>query len=316
MGDYPMRLSVASTAVAAAFVLASVASGVTPARAQDFSITNQDAPPAGSQRDVLRQLQAWWNVHGYYPRHASQNDESGIVTLHLVILPDGNIQSDEIVDSSATTALETAAVTAFRAGYVKPLPAGSPGMELDVTLHYVLSHRHDQPLPADYKPVPPKAPFTITNDPVSSKILDTMMLRTCSGKIVVEGIRNHPIYGVRNYGTEATFFRKPDGTPWVQFYEAGFSVLAPVVQVGQLVQWTGPAQRLAGGSIKYVQYTVWPDGDDKLIGSIKVDNTYVSDPNFNDGGTIDLTCATQVVPQISWNSWLVTPGRRPPGDPP
>jgi TonB family protein len=313
--DYAMRLSVAS-ALAASFLMAPMAVGLAPVQAQDFSITNSDEPPAGSRRDVMRQLQAWWDVHGYYPRHASQNDESGIVTVHLVIWRDGNISAVTVVGSSGSSSLDGAATT-FRRGFVKPFPEGAPGMELDVSLHYVLAHRHDQPVPADYKPVPSKSPFTITNDPVESKILETMLLRTCTGTIVTEGIRNHPIYGVRSYGSKAIFFRKPDGTPWVQFYQAGYSVLAPVVEVGQLVSWTGPGEHLKGGAMKFVQYTVWPDGDNKLTGNIKADNTYVDSPvSPNDGGTIDLSCATQVVPQIQWSAWWVTAGQQPPGDPP
>jgi TonB family protein len=312
-----MKLPIASAALAAAFFLGPVAAGHAPALAQDFSITNQDTPPAGSRRDVLRQLQAWWDVHGYYPRHASENDEGGTVTVHLMIWRDGNIAAATVVGSSGSPSLDSAATTAFRRGFVKPFPEGAAGMELDVSLHYILAHRHDQPVPADYKPVPSKSPFTITNDPVKSKILETMLLRTCTGTIVTEGIRNHPIYGVRSYGSKAVFFRKPDGTPWVQFYQSGYSVLSPVVQVGQLVSWTGPAEHLRGGMVRFVQYTVWPDGDDKLIGNIKADNTYLSAPESpNDGGTIDLTCATKVVPQVQWSAWWVTPGDQPPGDPP
>jgi len=119
------------------------------------------------------------------------------------------------------------------------------------------------------------------------------------------------------YGVKAIFFRKPDGTPWIKFDAAGFSNFAPVVEVGQLVAWTGPAQRLGGGQIRYVQYTAWPDGDNKLNGSIKVDNTYVDSPESpNTGGTFDLTCATEIVPAIKWSAWFVTPGQNPPGDPP
>jgi hypothetical protein len=65
-GEYAMRLSVASSALAAAFVLAPVAAGYAPALSQDFSITNQEPANAGHP-DVMRQLQAWWDAHAYYP---------------------------------------------------------------------------------------------------------------------------------------------------------------------------------------------------------------------------------------------------------
>ena len=85
-----MRLSVASSALAAAFVLTPVAAGYAPALSQDFSITNQMEPANTGRRDLIRQLQAWWDAHAYYPRHASNSDEGGTVNVHLVILPDSN----------------------------------------------------------------------------------------------------------------------------------------------------------------------------------------------------------------------------------
>jgi len=69
-----MRLSVASSALAAAFVLAPVAAGYAPALCQDFSITNQVAPAIAGHPDLMRQLQAWRDAHAYYPRHASNSD--------------------------------------------------------------------------------------------------------------------------------------------------------------------------------------------------------------------------------------------------
>src|ERR1700685_1742033 len=62
-GECSMRLSVASSALAAAFVLAPVAAGYAPALCQDFSITNQVAPAIAGHPDLMRQLQAWWDAH-------------------------------------------------------------------------------------------------------------------------------------------------------------------------------------------------------------------------------------------------------------
>src|SRR5580692_718890 len=103
-----MRLSVASSALAAAFVLTSVAAGYAPALSQDFSITNQEEPANAWRRDVMRQLQAWWDVHAYYPRHASNSDEGGTVKVHLVILPDGNIFRIDVVAGSGSPSLDAA----------------------------------------------------------------------------------------------------------------------------------------------------------------------------------------------------------------
>jgi len=311
-----MRSSVASAALAAAFVLTPVAAGYAPALSQDFSITNQLEPANAGRRDLMRQLQAWWDVRAYYPRHASQNDEGGTVKVHLVIHPDGRIWMVDVVESSGSRSLDTAGVSAFRGGFVRPFPEGAPETDMDISLHYVLAHRHDQPVAAGYTQVLSKSPFTITNDPVRSPILDTMLQRTCTGTVVKAGIRNHPEYGAR-YTAQAIFFRKPDGTPWVKFYEGGYPILAPVTEVGKSVQWTGREEHLPFAHWRFTQYTVWPDCDNNLQGNIYVfyDTNNARD-NINQGGTVDFTCATEIVPAITWNAWFVTPGERPPGDPP
>src|SRR5580704_11264740 len=138
-----MRLSVASSALAAAFVLAPLAAGYAPALCQDFSITNQVEPANRGRRDVMRQLRAWWDAHAYYPRHASNNDEGGTVKVHLMILPDGRIWKSDVVESSGSHSLDSAGASVFRAGFVRPFPEGEPQAEIDISLHYVLAHRHD-----------------------------------------------------------------------------------------------------------------------------------------------------------------------------
>ena len=241
-----MRSSVASSALAAAFVLMPVATGYAPALCQDFSITNPAEPGNAGRRDVMRQLQAWWDAHAYYPRRASNNDEGGTVKVHLVVLPDGRIWMTDVVESSGSRALDTAGTTVFRGASVRPFLEGEQKADVDISLHYVLAHRHDQPVAAGYTPVLSKSPFTITNDPVKSPILETMLKRTCTGTMVLGGIANHPWYGSR-FAAQAIFFRKPDGTPWVKFTERGHPSLSPVTEVGKMVTWTGRQEWLPGG---------------------------------------------------------------------
>src|ERR1700735_2003612 len=138
-GEYPMRLSVASSSLAAAFVLTPMAACYAPALCQDFSITNQVEPANPGHRDLMRQLQAWWNAHAYYPRHASNNDEGGTVKVHLVIHPDGKIWTVNLVASAGSPSLDTAGDSVFRGGSVRQsLTAGEPNAEFDISLHYVL----------------------------------------------------------------------------------------------------------------------------------------------------------------------------------
>ena len=303
-----MRLSVASSAVAAAFALTPVAAGYTPAWCQDFSITNEVAPPIAGHPDLMRQLQAWWDAHAFYPRHASNNDEGGTVKVHLVILPDGRIWTIDVIGSSGSHSLDTAASSVFRGGSVRPFPAGETQADVDISLHYVLAHRHGQPVAAGYTPVVSKGPFTITNNPDKSPILETMLQRTCTGTLVFNGIPNHPSYGMHS-SAEAIFFRKPDGTPWVKLSERGFNGLSPVTEVGKMLTWTGRMETIpgnGGGQYRWHQYTVWPDGDNHLKGAIALLYSRTGDAYIANGGgdTVDLTCATQILPTITWNDSL------------
>jgi TonB family protein len=315
-----MRLSVASSALAAAFVLTPVAAGYAPAMCQDFSITNQLESGNAAHRDLMRQLQVWWDAHAYYPRHASNNDEGGTVKVHLVILTDGRIFTDDVVGSSGSASLDTAGASVFREGFVRPFPEGEPQAEIDLSLHYVLAHRHDQPVAAGYTPVSSKGPFTIMNDPVKSPILETMLQRTCTGTVWRGGIKNHPEYGMRIWA-QAIFFRKPDGTPWVKFYEGGYPSLSPVTQVGKMVEWTG--RQLGKHEPYWHQYSVWADGDNHLSGVYGTRQMNKLGVAYNNkvGGPIDLTCATEVLPTVTWNDLFAqstnfSPFNLSPSDPP
>lgn len=311
-----MRSSVGSTALVLGFLLVPAISGFTPAASQDFSITNQADPADVSRRSLLKQLQAWWDVHAFYPRHASRNDEGGLVKLHLVIHPDGNIWKVDVVGSSGSGSLDAAGLSTFRGGFVKAFPAGAPNTELEITLNYVLTHRHDQPAAAGFVPAASRQAFAITNDPVRSPILETMLQRNCTGTVVKEGIRNHPWYGTRSW-VQATFFRRPeDGTPWVKFYDGGETLLAPVFQVGKFVQWTGREEHPIRGVVFQYQFTVWPDGGNKLSGNIEAYFYGYPSTGFNTGGTVDLECSTEIVPQISWTALGVKAIQAPPADPP
>ena len=312
-----MRVPIGSVVLAAFLSLVAPIIGISPAWCQDFSITNPVEPPATGRRDLTRQLQAWWDAHSFYPQRASRNDEGGIVKVHLVIRSDGNIFAVDVVEGSGSGSLDAAAVAALRRGFVRPFPVGEPSADIDLVLHYVLARRHDRPATSVASVAAPRRPFTISNEPSRSPILETMLQRTCTGTVVTQGIRNHPAYGVRHWA-QAIFFRKPDGTPWVSFYDAGFNTLSPVTEVGKLVQWTGREQRLGGGNFSYIQFSVWAEGDSALNGNIETVffGPAKSSQPINRGGTVDLTCTAEVVPAPSWSSLQVTSGPPPPGDPP
>jgi hypothetical protein len=143
------------------------------------------------------------------------------------------------------------------------------------------------------------------NDPVKSPILDTMLQRTCTGTMTLGGIPNHPAFGVHSWA-QAIFFHKPDGTPWVKFWERGHQSLSPVTELGKMVTWTGRQEHKDRDSDQWLQYTVWPDGDNHLsgaIGSRIIRGGVASNGNLA-GNTVDLTCATEVQPTVTWNDWI------------
>lgn len=376
-----MRLSVASTALAVAFILAPVVAGDAPALGQDFSITNQVEPANKGRRDVMGQLQALWDAHAYYPQHASNNEESGTVKVHLVVLPDGRIWKVDVVGSSGSRSLDAAGSAVFSGGSIRPFPAqGESQADVDLSLHYVLAFRHNQPVVAGYAPMLSKGtlqelatqmqaalksgdtataarlsellnaglagaaaarpgapapsaaadianpksrpPFTITNEPVKSPILETMLKRTCTGAMTLAGIANYPVYGM-HFWAQAVFFRKPDGTPWVKFYERGYDSLSPVTQVGKMVSWTGREEHYGPMGEIWLQYTVWPDGDNHLHGAIgsRIFKFGVVYTGNVPGSSVDLTCATDVLPTVTWNDSLgqstaTSPVDLAPADPP
>jgi TonB family protein len=321
----------------------------------------------------MRQLQSWWDAHAYYPRHASNSDESGTVKVHLAILPDGRIWTVDVMGSSGSNSLDTAGASVFRGGFVRPFPAGEPKADIDISLHYVLAHRQGPPVAAGSTPVvsevtlkglaaqvqtalksgdlataarlsdqlsaglngTPAAqsaaataatnsinararlPFTITNDPVKSPILETMLQRTCAGTMVLGGIANHPLYGTR-FAAQAIFFRKPDGTPWVKLTERGYPSLSPVTEVGKMVTWTGRQEWLPGGLYQWRQYTLSLDADNHLRGGtalilVRAGVTFITPRG---GDSVDFTCSTEVLPTVTWNDWLAQSMVTSPVEPP
>ena len=210
-----------------------------------------------------------------------------------MIHPDGNIWMVDVVESSGSGPLDKAGSLAFRGGFVRPFPDGEPQAEIIISLHYVLAHRHDQPVAAGYTPVLSKSPFTIMNDPVKSPILETMLQRTCTGTVHTNDLGDTPpdsIFG-NIYRVTAVFYRKPDGTPWVKWSTDGDTVnYLPVTELGVSAQWCFPFNRRRGPPL---HYAVWPAGDNHLNGRT------VQGP-----GTIDLACDSVMVPVTASNPLL------------
>ena len=88
-------------------------------------------------------LKQWWDQHSFYPEEASQSDEGGDVKVHIVIAPDGQVTSVQVVHGSGSSVLDKAAVDVFRNARLPPFPPGTPAppADVEVSLHYVPAHK-------------------------------------------------------------------------------------------------------------------------------------------------------------------------------
>ena len=91
-----------------------------------------------------------------------------------------------------------------------------------------------------------------------------------------------------------------------------------------MVTWTGRQVHIPKEGHYWPQYTVWPDGDNHLSGAIGTRriNAFGVPYNANvPGNSVEFTCATEVLPTVTWNDWLVqsnvtAPVDLAPSDPP
>ena len=96
------------------------------------------ASDANNAAAWMGKLKQWWDQHSFYPKEASQTNEGGNVKVHIVIAPDGQVTSIEVVQGSGLSVLDAAAVAVFRNAHLPPFPPGTPAQPADivVTLHY------------------------------------------------------------------------------------------------------------------------------------------------------------------------------------
>ena len=114
---------------------------VNPAGAPGHAPAGQNAASRGGDANNgaawMGKLKQWWEQHSFYPREASQTNEGGNVKVHIVIAPDGQVTSIEVVQGSGLSVLDAAAVEVFRNAHLPPVPPGTPAQSADVvvTLH-------------------------------------------------------------------------------------------------------------------------------------------------------------------------------------
>jgi periplasmic protein TonB len=83
-------------------------------------------------------LKQWWDQHSFYPNEASRTNEGGNVRVRIVVAPDGQVISIQVVQGSGMSVLDAAALAVFRNARLPPFPPGTPAPPGDVvvTLHY------------------------------------------------------------------------------------------------------------------------------------------------------------------------------------
>jgi TonB family protein len=274
-------------ALAASFALAPMAAGDAPALAQDFSITNPENPVrvegAVLGPDWIRQLQAWWDKHAFYPGEAVQKNVSGTVKVHIVVHPDGEVSTIHLVDGAGSKYLNNAAYQAFRDAHLHPFPPGTPAPQADVyiTLHYVLT---SGPASAE---AASKRPFTVTNKPVEAANTSSLLPKTCSGILVISPFGELDSGRGWREWAKAIFYRTPEGQPRFKFWTAWGAKDVPVNELDGSAGWLGPRQPIKGG-YNQLRFSLWPAGPDHVAGSVV--NIY---SGMTDDGTIDLTCAPE-----------------------
>ena len=113
-----------------------------PAGASGHATDGQNAAGGASSANNgaawMGKLKQWWDQHSFYPSEASQTNEGGSVRARIVISPDGQVTSIEVVQGSGSSVLDAAAVAVFRNAHLPPFPPGTPAQPADVvvTLHY------------------------------------------------------------------------------------------------------------------------------------------------------------------------------------
>lgn len=133
MHTQPQRVAIRSTVSRAT---------ANPAGAPTHATEGQDAAGRASGANNgaawMGKLKQWWDQRSFYPKEASQTNEGGNVKVHILIAPDGQVTSIEVVQGSGSSVLDAAALAVFRNAHLPPLPAGTPAQPADVvvTLHY------------------------------------------------------------------------------------------------------------------------------------------------------------------------------------
>lgn len=109
-----------------------------PAHATDGQNAASRAGGSNNGAAWTGKLKQWWDVHSFYPKEASQTNAGGNVKVHIVISPDGQVTSIELVEGSGLSELDAAALAVFRNAHLPPFPPGTPATpgNVVVTLHY------------------------------------------------------------------------------------------------------------------------------------------------------------------------------------
>jgi TonB family protein len=235
--------------------------------------------------DWIKQLQAWWDRHAFYPGEAVMNNVSGTVIVHIVVRPDGEVTTVHVEEGSGSKFLNNAAYLAFSDAHLHPFPP-VPKADVYITLHYVLTHGQVTAATAVSK-----RPFTVTDKPVQATNASSLQQKTCTGVLVLDSPNGEidSWYG-RHDWARAIFYRTPDGKPRVKFWTSWGSNDVAVNEFDGSAGWLGQLQR-KGQTHVQLRFSLWPAGADHVGGSV------VDIYKGTLDGAIDLTCASEPAEQ-------------------
>jgi TonB family protein len=238
--------------------------------------------------DWIKQLQAWWDKHAFFPGEEVQKNLSATVKVHFVVRLDGEVSTAHIEEGSASKIFNNAAYVTFRDAHLHPFPPGTPAPKADVyvTLHYVLTHGE-----AAAAAAVSKRPFTVTDKPVQVANASSLQQKTCSGVLVMH-TSSGELDSWRGYRqwARAIFYRTPDGKPRVKFWTSWGSNDVAVNDSDGSAGWLGVEQKGTWISVR-PRYALWPAGADHVGGSV------VDIHNSSLDGAIDLICASEPAEQ-------------------
>ncbi|MCX7931982.1 MAG: energy transducer TonB [Rhodovarius sp.] len=103
-------------------------------------IVVRGAPVGPNWNNAFRR---WLDENLHYPLDAAMRGESGVVRVRITARPDGTVIGLRMLQPSASPSLNTGTIRPFIGARLPAFPPGADpnGVEIDLTVHYILLRR-------------------------------------------------------------------------------------------------------------------------------------------------------------------------------